>query len=182
VNFLFAIKISSDFDKVQITINYEKIKFKFVVLTIIMIILARPDTILSIVRGITRMKNAFKRTCILLESTREMCKMSIDFDISYAALSFKKYSRLHHFYSNFELKILAMIQLKNSWIGVKQQSLTHSLELKYSILSFANIPITWPLDTLSDRHFSHFYEQFTFCELFINGLKCNVTRFEKASI
>jgi len=87
VNFLFAIKISSDFDKVQITINYEKIKFKFVVLTIIMIILARPDTILSIVRGITRMKNAFKRTCILLESTREMCKMSIDFDISYVIVT-----------------------------------------------------------------------------------------------
>ena len=84
MNFIFAIKISSDFDKVQITINYEKIKFKFVVLSII---LAIPDTILSIVRGITRMKNAFKR--IMLESSREMCKMSIDFDILHAALSFK---------------------------------------------------------------------------------------------
>ena len=48
---LFAIKLSSDFYKVQISTNYEKIILKFVVLTIG---LPRSDTILPVIREITQ--------------------------------------------------------------------------------------------------------------------------------
>ena len=134
MNFILAIKISSDFDKVQITINYEKIKFKFVVLAII---LARPDTILSIVREITRMKNAFKR--IMLESTREMCKMSIDFDISYAALSFKNNIQ------DFIISILISNWKSSPWYSWKIAELalsnTHSLTRSNWNTPFYHFPI-----------------------------------------
>jgi hypothetical protein len=48
-----AIKLSPDFNKVQISTNDEKIIMKFVVLSIT---LARQGTILAIVREITRIK------------------------------------------------------------------------------------------------------------------------------
>jgi len=49
LTFLFAIKLSSDFYKVQISTNYEKIILKFV-------FLARLGTILPVVREITHIK------------------------------------------------------------------------------------------------------------------------------
>ena len=58
-----AIKLSPDFNKVQISTNDEKIIMKFVVLSIT---LARQGTILAIVREITRIKKVWKR--IILES------------------------------------------------------------------------------------------------------------------
>jgi len=53
VNFLVAIKLSSDFDQVQICINYKKIILKFFVLSVA---LARSGTLLPIVREITPVK------------------------------------------------------------------------------------------------------------------------------
>ena len=56
---LFAIKLSSDFYKVQISTNYEKIILKFVVLTIG---LPRSDTIFPVIREITqRIKSEMRK-------------------------------------------------------------------------------------------------------------------------
>ena len=66
MNFLVAIKFSSDFLQGS---SYEKIKLKFVVLSIV---LARPGTILPVVREITHMKKVLK--CIILELSQEYAK------------------------------------------------------------------------------------------------------------
>ena len=58
---------------VQLFVNYEKIIFKFVVLSIA---LARPGTILPVVREITRTKKVCKRIIIL-----GICKMSINIQV-----------------------------------------------------------------------------------------------------
>jgi hypothetical protein len=58
---------------VQLFVNYEKIIFKFVVLSIA---LARPDTILPVAREITRTKKVYKRIIIL-----GICKMSINIQV-----------------------------------------------------------------------------------------------------
>ena len=70
MNFLYAIKLSSDFYKVQISTNYEKFILKFVVLSTAH---ARLCNILSVVRGITCMNNVH----IILESMSEKGKRSI---------------------------------------------------------------------------------------------------------
>jgi len=59
VNFLVAMKFSSDFLQGS---SYEKIKLIFIVLSIV---LARPGTILSVVREITHLKKVLK--CIILD-------------------------------------------------------------------------------------------------------------------
>ena len=54
MHFLFVKKTSPDFDMVLIsTTNYEKIRLKFIVLSIA---LDRPDAILPVVREITHIK------------------------------------------------------------------------------------------------------------------------------
>ena len=69
MNFLFAIKLSSDFLQGSSIKNYEKIILKFVVLSIA---LARLGTILPIIREIT-----LKKKCKILESKWECTKRSI---------------------------------------------------------------------------------------------------------
>jgi len=59
VNFLFDMKLSSDFYKVQISTNYEKIILKFVVL-VLSIALARA-TIFALCKG----NNSYKKHIIL---------------------------------------------------------------------------------------------------------------------
>ena len=59
MNFLAAMKISSDFLQGS---SYLKIQLKFVVLSIV---LARPGTILPVVREITHIKKVLK--CIILK-------------------------------------------------------------------------------------------------------------------
>ena len=73
MNFLVAIKLSFDFDQVQICINYKKIILKFFVLSVA---LARSGTLLPVVREITLVKK--HKECIILYSNHECAKGFLD--------------------------------------------------------------------------------------------------------